>query len=224
MKHIAIFSLLAISCSLRAENQDTTVPDKTLDTFVIGRIGFYTGTGETTYRYAEVFETYGKWIPLDVYYIDFGGAKTYRETAVGGGRTLYDSKQFTMIQEVYVSQATGPAAHGALYVQTWSYIVYHPNKLLSAEAVYLLYIPVNSAGRVQHVIERAKVEHDFGHFKLGGGYAAYQFGDGDWQNKPMITTTLKAGKLGSFEFWLQKMPTHGAQVQVRYAKFFKGHK
>ena len=66
----------------------------------------------------------------------------------------------------------------------------------------------------------AKVEYDFKHFKAGAGYGAYQLGDGPWQNKPFLTATLKAGKLGNFELWLQRLPGNDAQLQVRYAKAF----
>jgi hypothetical protein len=35
-----------------------------------------------------------------------------------------------------------------------------------------------------------------------------------------ITATLKAGSLGNFEFWLQRLPGNHAQVQFRYARTF----
>jgi len=92
---------------------------------------------------------------------------------------------------------------------------------LGGEVVYFPYLPLNKAGRMQHVLERAKLEYSFKHFKAGGGYGAYQFGDSPWQNKPFITSTLKCGRFGNLELWLQKMPRGNPQVQVRYEKTFR---
>ncbi len=86
---------------------------------------------------------------------------------------------------------------------------------LTGEVVYFPYIRLNRSAHFQHVLERAKVEYAPSKaWKLGAGYGAYQYGGQPWQNKPFVTTTLGTN-VGSFEFWLQKMPG-GAQVQLRY--------
>ena len=100
----------------------------------------------------------------------------------------------------------------------WSYIGYRLTPRLGGETSYFPYLPINKAGRIQHVLERAKLEYDFKRVKLGGGYAAYRYGNDSWQNKPFVTTTLKAGYLGNVEFWLQRMPVNQVQLQVRYSK------
>ena len=168
----------------------------------------------------ETFQVRGRWVFPDLGYIDFGKSD-YKELFVGAGATLVSSKHLTLIEEGYFVQAVGSTSGDARYFQPWTYIGWNIAPKLGGEAVYFPYLPLNKAGRIQHVLERAKMEYDFKHWKLGAGYAAYQFGDGEWQNKPFITTTLKAGKLGNLEIWLQKMPTKTAQVQVRYAKVFR---
>jgi hypothetical protein len=99
-------------------------------------------------------------------------------------------------------------------------VAYNLAPKLGGQMVYFPYLPLNEAGRVQHVLERAKLEYDFGRVKLGGGYAGYRFGDGDWQNKPFVTASIKAGPVGAVELWLQHLPGNRLTVQVRYAKTF----
>jgi len=53
-----------------------------------------------------------------------------------------------------------------------------------------------------------------------GGYAGYRFGDGDWESKPFVSVTIKAGRVGAVELWLQHLPGNRSTVQVRYAKTF----
>lgn len=186
---------------------------------MIGRTGVQ-DNAKTTYRFVEVFQQRGRWIFPDGGYIDFADAGKYREIFLGAGAVLYNSKRLTVIEEGYIDKATGPASGGATYFQPWTLVGYRITPKLGSEVVYFPYLPLNKAGRIQHVIERAKLEYDFKHLKVGGGYGAYQFGDNAWQNKPFITTTLKGGRLGNLELWLQRMPSDHAQLQVRYAKIF----
>lgn len=189
-------------------------------TFVIGR----TGVGDdakTTYRIVEVFQQRGRWIFPDVGYIDFADPKQYREYFVGAGAVLFTSKRITIIEEGYLDKAAGPASGDALYFQPWTLVAISITPKLGAEVVYFPYLPLNKAARIQHVLERAKLEYDFKHVKVGGGYAAYQYGEGPWSNRPFVSTTLKGGKLGDLELWLQRMPGDHVQVQVRYAKIFR---
>ncbi len=191
-----------------------------VETFVIARTGI-ANDGQRTYDYVEVFQQRGKWIYPDVGYIDFADGGRYRELFIGAGAVLVNSKHLTVIGEGYVAQATGPASDGAMYFQPWTLIAYRLAKKIGGEVVYFPYLPLNKAGRIQHVVERATLEYDFKHFRAGGGYGAYKYGEGVWQNKPFVTTTLKAGRFGNVELWLQKMPQGHAQVQIRYAKIFR---
>jgi hypothetical protein len=217
------FYLLSLSLFLAATYARSEEKQQT-KTIAIARTGFLTGDGQTTYRLVEVFQVRGKWILTDVGYIDFGNTGVYRETFIGAGWTVLDSKQITIIEEGYFDQASGPSSKGAMYFQPWTYIGYKITSRLGGETVYFPYLPLNKAGRVQHVVERAKLEYDFKYFKVGGGYGGYRFGSYDWQHKPFITATLKAGRLGNFEVWLQRMPSstgkNHAQVQLRYFKAF----
>jgi hypothetical protein len=188
------------------------------ETFVIARTGIM--NGQQTYNLVEVFQQRGRWIYPDVGYIDFAAAGKYREIFAGAGAMLLNSKRFTVIEEGFIDQTTGPASKGATYFQPWTYVGCRLTKKIASETVYFPYLPLNKAGRIQHVLERAKLEYGFKHLKVGGGYGAYKFGDDKWQNKPFVTTTLKAGRFGNIELWLQKMPQGHAQVQIRYAKVF----
>ncbi len=183
----------------------------------------YTGVrndGQITYHYLEVLQTRGKWILPDVGYIDLAEPGKYREIFFGGGAVLHNSKHLTVVEEGYVNQTTGPASGGALYFMPWTLVSYHPTSKITSETVYFPYLPLNKTGRIQHVLERSKLEYDFPRFKVGAGYGAYRFGDGEWQSKPFVTSTIKAGRVGSVELWLQKMPEHHFQVQVRYVRVF----
>ena len=187
----------------------------TVDTSVIAR----TATDQGAYHYAQVFQQRGRWIYPDVGYIDFNHAGEYREVWVGGGGVLFDTSHLTVIGEGYIDKSLGSASGGALYLQPWMLVAYSLAKL-GGQVVYFPYLPLNDAGRVQHVLERAKLEYDVGRFKLGGGYAGYRFGDGDWQSKPFVAATIKAGPVGALELWLQHLPGNRWTVQVRYQKSF----
>jgi len=171
----------------------------------------YTGT----YRLLEFLQVRGKWIYPDLGCVDFATG-TYRECFVGGGRRLFKNSTVTLTGEAYFVQASGPAAHSARYLWINPILDLRFTPKFAGQMSYFPYLPLNKPARIQQVIERAKLEYAFTkHVKAGGGYGAYQFGNGPWQGKPFITTTVST-KAGSFEFWLQKMP-QGAQVQVRYA-------
>jgi hypothetical protein len=80
---------------------------------------------------------------------------------------------------------------------------------------------LNDAGRDQHILERAKLEYDFGRIKFGGGYAGLKSGTSAWKSKPFVTATIKAGSIGAIELWLQQLPGDRLTVHVRYAKTFR---
>jgi len=216
VKKIAVLFLSIIAVAV-LQGTAAAQTDNT-QTFVSARIGLQ--NQGATYHLLEVFQTRGKWIVPDVGYIDFADARDYREIFIGGGAVLYSSERFTVIEEVYLNQACGPASGGAAYLMPWSLLGFKITPKLGGEAVYFPYLPLNKAGRIQHVLERVKLEYGLTHFKIGGGYGAYQFGDGPWQNKPFVTATIKGGRFGNLELWLQRTPTNKAQLQVQYVRAF----
>jgi hypothetical protein len=179
-----------------------------------------TASDRGAYHYAEVIHQRGKAIIADVGYIDFDEASAYREFWVGGGAVAIDTKRFTLAAEGLVDKPFGSAAGSAIYLQPWFLARSRISGRLGAEAVYFPYIPLNDDGRAQHVLERAKLEYDFEHLKVGGGYGAYKFADHAWHHKPFVSTTVKGGGLGNLEFWLQRLPGNDLTVQIRYAKVF----
>ena len=167
-----------------------------------------------TYRYLEFFQARGDWVLPDFGALDFYHV-TYREFFLGAGRTVYNSKTITWVEELYFAQATGSLAQSARYLWPWTMVDVRFMSQLTGEVVYFPYVPLNRSARFQHVLERAKVEYAPSKgWKLGAGYGAYQYRGQPWQSKPFVTTTFSTN-VGSFEFWLQKMPG-GAQVQLRY--------
>ena len=198
------------------------------DTMVIGRMGM---RNSATYHFFEAFQTHrGKWIYPDVGYIDFA-KNGYWEFFLGGGAILYDSEHFTLIHEGFIDRAQGPKSLSAAYYQPWTLFSYKMSQRVISRAVYFPYLPLNKPARIQHVLECAKLEYDFKHFKLGGGYGGYRYGEENWQHKPFATWTLKAGPLGELELWLQRIPRSSilgnnargsyVQAQIRLAKTFK---
>ncbi len=198
------------------------------DTTIIGRMGM---RNAATYHFFEAFQTHhGKWIYPDVGYVDFG-KNGYWEFFLGGGAVIHDSKRFTLIHEGFLDRAQGPKSLSATYYQPWTLFVYRISRRVIGDTVYFPYLPLNKPARIQHVLERAKLEYDFKHFKLGGGYGGYQYGEENWQHKPFATWTLKAGSLGELELWLQRIPRSSilgnnargsfVQAQIRLAKTFK---
>ena len=221
----ATLILLAFALASNAQTTDNTTtsnPDPTVSILSV-RTGVRTDAPHSgTYHYVEFFQLRGNWIYPDFGYIDFNGTG-YREVSVGAGRTLYHSDRATIAEELYFDQAVGPDAKSARYLQPWTLVDLNITKKLTTETVYFPYLPLNQSARIQHVLERAKVEYQVAkHVKVGGGYAGYKYGDGEWQSKPMIATTVST-KAGSFEFWLQKMPG-GGQVQIRYTLVHTAHR
>ncbi len=173
-----------------------------------------------TGHYTQVSQKRGKWIFPDLLYVDFG-KNNYRELMAGGGRVLYDNHSCGVVHEWYFVQTGGSSSGGAKYALPWTRAYYKLSPKLGGDAVYFFYAPLNAAGKFHQAIERAKLEYDFGRFKLGGGYAASAPNGKPWQNKPLATLTLKCGSLGNLELWLQRLPGNHAQAQIRLTKTFK---
>jgi hypothetical protein len=183
------------------------------ETYVVGRMGIKDAV--STYHYLELQQQRGRLIFPDFVYIDFSKSD-YREAWAGAGLKTFQAKHVTLMNGGYFDAALGRAANGATYLLPWAYATYQLTQRIGGEAYYLVYLPLNNAGTTQHVLERAKLERDFGHFKLGGGYAGYESTSTPWQNRPFLTTTFKTARLGDFELWLQRLPANNAQLQIRY--------
>ena len=207
---IAIIYLVICTASL-ANAEDGT------ETTVISRLMM---RNAATGHYGQVAQNRGSWIFPDVLYVDFG-KNNYRELMVGGGRVLYHNQHFGITHEGYFVQTSGSASKDARYFLPWTKAHYKLNSKIGGDVVYFFYAPLNQAGKFHQVIERAKLEYDFGRFKLGGGYAGSGPNGKPWQHKPLATLTLKCGALGNLEFWLQRLPGNHAQGQMRLTKVFK---
>ena len=180
-----------------------------------------TATDRGNYHYAEVFQERGRWIVADVAYIDFNHPGDYREVFFGAGGEIVRTDRLTVVEEGLLDKSDGRFSGGELFLLPWTLVSYRFSKNVSSETVYFPYLPLTSGGRVQHLLERAKVEYSFTHVKVGGGYAAYRFGDAPWLHKPFVTATLKAGRFGNVELWLQRLPGNHATIQIRYANAFR---
>lgn len=179
-----------------------------------------TATERGVYHMVEVVHERGRIIPLDVGYIDFDNPKQYREMWIGGGAVAWESPRGFLITEGLLARAFGEHGNGAMYVEPFFLGVYRVAPRVPIEGCYFAFVPLNEAATEQHLLERIKVEYDFARFKAGAGYSAYKFGEEAWHHKPFVTGTFKAGGLGNFEVWLQRVPDDQFAVQFRYAKVF----
>jgi hypothetical protein len=179
-----------------------------------------TATDRGAYHYAEVIHERGRLVPFDAGYIDFDNPAEYRELWLGGGFKPIASRRVSLTAEGFLTRAYGEHAGGALYFQPFLFGTARVAPRVLVEVEYFAYVPVNDAGRAQHLLERAKAEYDWPRFKLGGGYGAYQSRGAAWEHKPFVTATIKAPPVGDVEFWLQRLHDDHFTVQIRYAKVF----
>ena len=183
------------------------------DTFMLRAGGRLDTPHVGTYDLFEYFREKGKWIVWDMGGISY--PHNSYEVFIGAGRTLHSGEKLTLVEEFYFDQDLGPAGRGARYFWPWTLVDFRFTPKLTSEVVYFPYVPLNKSARIQHVLERAKVEYALnGRWKVGAGYGGYKFAGDEWQNRPFITTTVST-RAGSMEFWLQRMPG-GAQLQLRY--------
>lgn len=173
-----------------------------------------------TFRYLQFFQQRGDWVLPDIGYIDYGDA-AYHELFAGFGRMLRKSPHLNVLGELYYLQAGGSASAGEKYLLPWVLVAFSASSRIRGEAVYFPYLPLTDAGTLQHVVERAKLEYTWPHFKVGGGYGAYQRHGGDWQHMPFATVTVSPPVVGDLEFWAQRVHQGGVQVQFRYFRVFK---
>lgn len=178
-----------------------------------------------TYRHAQAVHGRGRWVLADVGYIDFGDSDGYSELWAGGGRVLHGSDRALLVVEGLLAQAFGSRSRHETYLQPWILWWTRPARRLETELVYLAYVPLDRAGTRQHVLDRFKVEVDLERFRLGVGYAGFQFGDASWEHRPFLTGTVKLRGAGGLELWLQRLEDRrggsGFQVQLRYAITFR---
>ena len=201
--------LLAAAAPARAQTQGETI------------VLLRTATDRGAYHYAEVFYERGRFIPFDIGHFDFDHPKQYRELWIGGGGVPIETPKGSLVAEGFITKALGEHAGGAWYLQPFFIGTYRPSPTVVAEAVYLGWVPVDDAGFAQHLLERAKLEYNAARFKVGAGYAMYKATEEPARHKPFVTVTFKAGSLGNFECWLQRLPGNHATVQLRYAKVFR---
>lgn len=167
-----------------------------------------------TYHLLECSRQRGRWIVPDFGVYDYGHGN-YRELFIGGGPVYHHGKIVTLTQELYFTQDTGAAAHGARYLWLWPVADFQFTRKLTGEAVVVPCLPLNHAARLQYDLDRIKTEYALNRrATLGAGYSAYKYDGEAWQNKPFLTTTVST-RHGAFEFWLQKTPG-GGQIQMRY--------
>jgi len=177
-------------------------------------------TTSGAYHLVEAIHQRGRVVPLDIGYIDFDNPSLYRELWIGAGGVPFQGSKGLLIAEGLLARAFGEHGAQALYFQPYFFGLYRVAPNLPFETSYFAYVPLNQAATAQHLLERAKLEYDFARFKAGAGYSAYRFGGEAWRHKPFITATLKAGEIGSFELWLQRVPGDHLALQLRYAKVF----
>jgi hypothetical protein len=94
-----------------------------------------------TYRYLEFFQARGDWVLPDIGALDFYH-DNYREFFIGAGRTLYNSKAVTWVEELYFAQATGSLARSARYLWPWTMVDVRFTSQLTSEVVYFPYVPL----------------------------------------------------------------------------------
>jgi hypothetical protein len=213
MKKIVAVILFVLLVSVFAQ-----AGEKNYKTILVYRNSFDTGRDTGTHM-AEFVQTRNAWIVPDIFYCDSNSPSEYREMFVGGGRTLISAKHFTISGEMYVGSSSGSKAKGEFYFMPFVSATFRGGKF-AGEIATFPYIPLNSAGKYQFVLERAKIDYGLSKFlKMGVGYGAYWSENGKWLNKPFFYPGIKMGKLGELELWLQEIPST-ARIFVRYKKVF----
>lgn len=212
---VVFLVVLQSSCLIPVFGQET-------ENWLIQRIGM---RNAATLHYNQFYQQRGRWIGLDVIHIDYG-KNSYQEFFAGLGRVLVKDKplgpiKFGITHEDYIGLTAGSASKDAKYVLDWTKVDYKITPKIGGNVVYFAYLPLNRGAYFHQAIERAKVEYDFGRFKLGAGYAWSKASGKPGQNKPMLVPTLKLGKYGNLEFWAQRIPGNHFLAQIRYAGFFK---
>ena len=165
------------------------------------------GTGEGAYRYAEVIQEAGRWVPLDAGYI--GDTHGYHEFYIGGGRTLIASDRLRLIGIAFLDQNNQKQTN----VIPWALVTATPTHDISLSANWFSYF---GEGPTQHYLEHSKIEYLFPFkVKAGIGYAGSKFGTDAWKNKPLITGTLVGTPVGDVEVWGQRLPGNKLSMQLR---------
>ncbi|MBX4186904.1 MAG: hypothetical protein KW802_01415 [Candidatus Doudnabacteria bacterium] len=204
MKTLMMAVVLALFANMGWAQTETTVESR-----------FGATSHAQTLRMLEVYQTRGNSVAWDLGHIDFG-AEGYHELFVGVGHIFTPYKKLTLIEELYFVQAVGADANGARYVQPFTVAIIPVTAKLGGFVKYFPYVPLNHAARIQHVLDEASLKYDFGRFKLGGGYAAYRYGDQAWDQLPFVSGVIKLGRAGALDVWFQKTLS-GNQIRFNYS-------
>jgi hypothetical protein len=138
---VLAIALSGVAATVHAQDAPATA------SFRMARTGVRTDAPQVgTYRYLEFFQARGDWVLPDIGALDFYH-DNYREFFIGAGRTLYNSKAVTWVEELYFAQATGSLAQSARYLWPWTMVDVRFASHLTGEVVYFPYVPLNrSAG------------------------------------------------------------------------------
>lgn len=203
--------------------EETVTRNHPTETILIARTGEqFQAPHVFTFHLLEIAQQRGRWLEPDFGVYDCGHGD-YRELFIGGGPVYYQGKHVMLTQELFFAQDTGAAAHSARYFWIWPVANFQFTRKLSGEAVFVPCLPLNHSARLQYDFDRAKLEYAMNRVvTAGAGYSAYKYDGEAWQNKPFLTSTVST-RMGSFEFWLQKIPG-GGQLQLRYQLVHEGRK
>jgi len=198
---------------------------------VVNAVGRY-GIGDdgmAVLHYEQVAIQRGRFIPIDVFNVDFGKPGVYRESYVGLGGQLVKSKRLVatdeksrrlvVTAEAYFGQTTGPASKGASYVLPWIRTDIRWSKRFTTDAVGFAYLPLNEQAKLHWVIDRARLNYDTTKWlRFGMGWAQSKTPDAPLAKKPFVGPTFKT-KFGNVELWAQHIP--GKYIaQIRWYKTF----
>ncbi len=195
----------------------SSAPARAQETVANVRFGLNRKT--TSHRVAEIFSKRGRFTVPHVGYTDFGQQSDYRAFMAGLGYDAFSSEELIVTTGFNLVQSAGKSSHNTLYIQPWVEGVYEGHEGFEAEVSVSPHIPINSSGLIQLMVEEAKVERRLTSFlKFGVGYGADKFRGERLEHKPFLTTTVRPWRenLGSLEFWWQRAPHGGSQVQLHW--------
>jgi hypothetical protein len=140
----------------------------------------------------------------------------------GAGAELYHGEHTAFSLELYATQEEGSAAHNQRTMWIWPVLDHRFTPRLTSQVVAYPTLPLNRSAQWGFDVDRAKLEYAFRpSFRAGPGYNSCKSAGSSWVNRPFLTTTFTS-RIGSWEFWLERMPG-GGQIQLRYMKAHRGY-